>query len=208
MNTSQAALFTGLMVGLSIAVPIGPMGLLCIQRTLRSGMRVGVCTGLGAATVNVAYGFVVILGFGSFAPLLPGAGRALSFVGGLFLLWSAARTLLQGYRPGVRSQVAALSPAVAFGSAVAFNITNPVGPVLIIALLSPAMAMRAPSWANAGILLLGMFVAAASWWVCLSGTVSLLRTRLSPGMLAVVNQVAGVMLTFYGALALARAAGL
>ena len=208
MTTSNAFLFTGLLVGFSIAVPIGPMGLLCIQRTLHSGMRVGVCTGLGAATVNVIYGLVVILGFGTLAQFMPVGGRVLSFAGGLFLLWSAVRILMRGCQPGVRSSVAAFSPAAAYGSAVAFNLTNPMGPVLIIALLSPALAAQRPSWVGASALLLGMFMAAASWWVCLSGAVSLLRTRLSSGMLATVNQVAGGVLTIYGALALARSAGL
>ena len=62
--TSTALLCTGLLAGLSIAVPVGPMSLLCIQRTLASGMRVGLCTGLGAATVNVAYAAVVLFGLG------------------------------------------------------------------------------------------------------------------------------------------------
>lgn len=208
MITSNALLLTGITVGFSVAVPIGPMGLLCIQRTLRSGMRVGVCTGLGAATVNIVYGLVIILGFGSLAPLLPVGGRVLSFAGGLFLLWSAARTLMRSRQSGERPAIAALSPAAAYGSAIAFNLANPMGPVLIVALLSPVLVMHVPTWSGASVVLLGMFMAAASWWVCLSGAVSLLRTRLSPGLLARVNEVAAAILTVYGVLALARSAGL
>ena len=208
MMTTHISLFAGLMVGFSIAVPIGPMGLLCIQRTLASGMRVGVCTGLGAATVNVIYGALIIVGLDSLAPLVASGGRVLSFVGGVFLLWCAARTLLR--KRGLVDQTSApeLSPAMAYGSAVAFNATNPLSPVLIIALLSPIVGLSAPSWGEAAMLLLGMFMAAATWWVCLSGGITLLRSRLSPGMLVMVNQVAGAMLTFYGALALARSAGM
>ena len=65
-----------------------------------------------------------------------------------------------------------------------------------------------PSLAGAATLLFGVFMAAATWWVCLSGGVTLLRSRLSPRMLVAVNQAVGVILALYGALALARSAGM
>ncbi len=208
MMTPQVALLSGLAIGFSIAVPIGPMGLLCIQRTLASGMRVGFCTGLGAATVNVFYGALVIVGFGSLSPLVAGGSRMLSFAGGVFLLWSAARTLLR--KPSHLGQTCPLPlrPLTAYGSAVAFNAANPLSPLLVIALLSPVIGPHAPSWPAAAILLTGMFTAAASWWACLSGGISLLRSRLSPAVLVTVNQAAAALLTVYGALALARSAGM
>ena len=54
--TNHASLPAGLLVGFAIADPMGPMGLHCIQRTLAAGMTRGVSTGLGAVTVNLAYG--------------------------------------------------------------------------------------------------------------------------------------------------------
>jgi threonine/homoserine/homoserine lactone efflux protein len=83
---NHASLFAGLLVGFSIAVPIGPMGLLCIQRTLVSGMRVGVSTGLGAATTNVLYGALILLSLDTAASSVASGGRVLSFAGGIFLL--------------------------------------------------------------------------------------------------------------------------
>ncbi len=206
MMMSHAPLFVGIVVGLSIAVPIGPMGLLCIQRTLASGMRVGLCTGLGAATVNVLYGALILVGLDRAGTLVASGGRVLSFAGGLFLLWSAARTILRRGLAGT-AQTARLSPAAAYGSAVAFNATNPLSPMLMLALLSPVVAFHAPSLVEAALLLLGMFLAATTWWVCLTGGVGLLRSRLSARMLAGVNHVAAAALTFYAALALARSAG-
>ncbi len=207
MMTSHAFLFAGLVIGFSIAVPIGPTGLLCIQRTLMSGMRVGVGTGLGAATVNVIYGALIILSLDKIAPVLASSGRVLSLLSGAYLLWCAARALMRG-RTLKDQPVITLSPMMAFRSAMAFNASNPMSPMLIIALLSPIIGVSAPSVGEATLLLLGMFTAAATWWVCLTGAISLLRSRLSPGMLAMVNQFAGAVLTFYGALALARSAGL
>ncbi len=208
MMTSHVSLFTGLVIGFSIAVPIGPMGLLCIQRTLTSGMQIGVCTGLGAATVNVVYGALIILGLDKMAPVMASGSRVLSFLGGAFLLWCAVRTLMRRRSLVDQPNTVPLSPAIAYGSAIAFNASSPMSPVLIIALLSPTIGLSAPSLGQATVLLLGMFTAAATWWVCLSGGITLLRSRLSPGMLIVVNQVAGAVLTVYGALALARSAGM
>lgn len=208
MMTSHGFLFAGLVVGFSIAIPIGPMGLLCIQRTLTSGMRVGVCTGLGAATVNVIYGMLIILGLDRIAPVMAGGGRVLNFAAGAFLLWCAAHTLLRRRTLVDQPGVAKLSPMMAYGSAVAFNASNPMSPVLIIALLSPIIGISAPPIGEAATLLLGMFTAAVTWWVCLSGGITLLRSRLTSGVLSRVNQVAGAVLTVYGALALARSAGM
>ena len=206
--TSHVFLFAGLVAGLSIAAPIGPMSLLCIQRTLTSGMQTGVCTGLGAATVNVIYGALIVLGLDKMAPVMTSGGRVLSFVGGAFLLWCAVRTLMRRRPLHVQPNTVALSPVMAYGSAMAFNASNPMSPMLVLAMLSPIIGASAPSLGEAAALLLGMFTAATAWWVCLSGGITLLRSRLNPRMLLVVNQVAGAILTFYGALALARSAGM
>jgi putative LysE/RhtB family amino acid efflux pump len=205
---NHVSLLAGLLVGFAIAVPIGPMGLLCVQRTLTAGMRIGVSTGLGAATVNVAYGAVILLGLDTLSPWLAGGSRLITALGGAFLLWSAGRTLLRRRTVEAPSPDAVPSPLAAYGSAVAFNATNPMGFLLILALLSPIVGHSAPSLEDAAVLLLGMFAAAATWWVCLSGGVALLRARLSPTVLLHVNHAAGLLLTVYGALALARSAGM
>jgi threonine/homoserine/homoserine lactone efflux protein len=206
--THHASLFAGLLVGFSIAVPIGPMGLLCIQRVLVSGVWAGVSTGLGAATVNVLYGALIILGLDKIASSMASGGRVLSFAGGMFLLCSAARMALRQRIPAAQPQPAVLSPCAAYVSAVAFNVTNPLAPMLIVGLLSPIIGQSAPSLGEAVALLFGMFAAASTWWICLSGGIALLRSRLSPGILVIVNQASGVILTVYGIAALARSAGM
>jgi threonine/homoserine/homoserine lactone efflux protein len=199
----HAFLFTGLLVGFSIAVPIWPMGLLCIQRTLASGMRAGVSTGLGAATVNVTYGAMSLLGLDKLAPWIASGGRLFTALGGMFLLWSAARTFMRGRPLAEQPDAAVQSPLAAYGSAILLSASNPMSPILTMALLAPG---GGPSFGDASVLLLGMFTAAATWWVCLSGGVALLRARLSPAVLVHVNRVAGLLLTLYGVLALVQSA--
>jgi threonine/homoserine/homoserine lactone efflux protein len=131
--------------------------------------------------------------------------RLLSALGGLFLLWSAARVLMRR-RTMQEPENAVASPLAAYGSAVVFNATNPMALILILALLTPIVGLSAPALSDAVLLLLGMFTAATTWWVCLCGGVTLLRARLSSTVLGYVNQATGLLLTIYGALALARSA--
>lgn len=203
--TNHGFLLAGVLTGFSIAVPIGPMGLLCIQRTLASGMRAGISTGLGAATVNVAYGAIILLGLNGLTPWIATGGRALTAAGGLFLLWSAARTLMRDPAK-VQTRAPKLDGLRAYGSAVAFNAVNPMSPILIMALLTPVVGGLVPSQLDTGLLLLGMFGAAMCWWVCLSSGVALLRERLSPAVMVNVNRAAGLLLTIYGSLVLMRSA--
>lgn len=208
MIANHTSLIAGMLVGLSVAVPIGPMGLLCIERTLASGPRVGIWTGFGAATMNTAHAAVIIAGLGWLAPLIASAGNVLGFAGGLFLLWCAAKTLLRRRASLSAPRDAHLSPMMAYGTALAFNSINPMSLVLMLALLSPIVAASEPSFAQAATLLLGVFAAVMTWWICLVSGVNLLRARLSPGMLFVVNQIAGIGLTIYGFVALVRSASL
>ena len=205
--TLNAALYAGFVVGLSIAAPVGPMSLLCIQRTLAFGMRVGLSTGLGAATMNVLYASLMLAGMDAIAPWLASAQRGLGIAGGLFLLWAALRTIRRSGAAAGKAEMAAPSVVGAYGSAILFNATNPLSPILILACLSPILAVQAPSPSGSVALLAGLFAAAAGWWVCLTGTVSLLRTHLSPGVLRGVNWAAGAVLTIYGGLALERSLG-
>ena len=202
MTFTSLSLPAGLLVGFSVAMPIGPMGLLCIQRTLASGTRHGISTGMGAATVNILYAGLIIVGLGQLAPAVASGGRVLGVAGGLFLLWSAARTMRR--RPAAAGLGVAPRPLAAYGSALAFNLANPLSPLLILALLTPLIGAVAPSATDVGAFLLGMFLAAGSWWVCLCTVVGLLRARMNARVLVLVNRAAGVMLTVYGLLALLR----
>jgi len=208
MIANHTSLLAGMLVGLSVAMPIGPMGMLCIQRTLTSGARVGICTGLGAATMNIIHAAVIIAGLERLAPLMASAGRVLGFAGGLFLLWCAAKTLLRRRTSLSQQRATQLSPMMAYGTAVTFNAINPMSLGLMLALLSPIIGASELSLAQAAMLLLGVFTAVVAWWVCLANGVNLLRSRLSPGMLFIVNQIAGIGLLIYGTAAFVRSAAL
>jgi threonine/homoserine/homoserine lactone efflux protein len=89
-----AGFFTkGLLIGFSIAAPVGPIGVLCIRRTLARGRAAGFVSGLGAATADAFYGSVAGFGLAFISGFLISQGDWLRLVGGLFLLYLGARTL-------------------------------------------------------------------------------------------------------------------
>src|SRR5687767_5964988 len=89
---SEALFFKSLWIGLSIAAPVGPIGLLVIQRTLRHGRAVGLATGLGAAAADAAYGAVGAFGVTALINALQQLRVPLALLGGGFLLWLAWRS--------------------------------------------------------------------------------------------------------------------
>ncbi|MDE1159811.1 MAG: LysE family transporter [Neorhizobium sp.] len=188
MAELASSLLSGIGIGVSIAAPIGPMSILCIQRTLSTGLFSGVATGFGIATVHLTYGALAVLSQASFT-----AGqheRALFFVlSGTLLFWFSIRILrrvpiLQGPLESRQSLV------IAYFGAVGLGLLNPLTPLLFASVL--------PGFGRAGDLLVpvvtGIFAGSLGWWLLLSGSVSILKARLDSGMLNLINKAAGLML--------------
>src|ERR1700761_6563478 len=93
---STTSLFvTAAGVGLAIAAPVGPMGMLCIRRTLTGGPRAGLAIGFGIATGDAAYGLIAALGLVGISQFMLAYDRPLHLLAGLFLLYLGVRALLQ-----------------------------------------------------------------------------------------------------------------
>ncbi|WP_231401792.1 hypothetical protein [Bacillus sp. 123MFChir2] len=76
----------GLMIGLSIAAPVGPIGVLCIRRTLAHGKFIGFMSGLGAATADGLYGMIAGLGLTLITNFLIEQQGWIHFIGGVFFI--------------------------------------------------------------------------------------------------------------------------
>ncbi|HEY3078709.1 MAG TPA: LysE family transporter [Chloroflexota bacterium] len=84
----------GVAIGLSVAAPLGPIGILCVRRALAEGRLVGLVCGLGAAAADAVHGGVAVSGVAAIASILVGQQALLRLVGGLFLVYLGARTIL------------------------------------------------------------------------------------------------------------------
>ncbi|MGL4647871.1 MAG: LysE family translocator, partial [Caldilineaceae bacterium] len=199
-------LLRGMIVGLGIAAPVGPIGLLVIQRTLEQGRLVGLFSGLGAATADLIYGLIAAFGLTLVAQALTSVQNVLAVIGGLFLIWLGASTLLRA----PATQAARVTEDVnrrgllgAWASTLLLTLTNPLTILAFAAILSGAGLLDTGGSTGQSLLLVaGVALGSALWWLLLSGGVSFFRHRVSPVALLWVNRSAGVLLVGFGLFAL------
>jgi threonine/homoserine/homoserine lactone efflux protein len=194
----------GLLIGLAIAAPVGPIGVLCIRRSLTDGRAVGLATGLGAATADAFYAALAALGLTALGQALSDHADWIRIVGGLALCYLGIRTLrsspvaLGEATPG-RAQLAG-----AYATTVGLTLANPAT-ILSFAAVFAGLGAAQGNGAAASLLVLGVFLGSALWWLFLSNGVGLLRGRLGPAGLRWVNVGSGAILCGFGAVALLAA---
>jgi threonine/homoserine/homoserine lactone efflux protein len=186
----------GFWVGVAVAAPIGPMGMLCIQRTLAYGMVAGLGTGFAAATVQVSYGTLALLGLSPVVLAFVGASaNVLSAASGAILLWFAIRTARGA--PTIRADMATTSPGIgrSFRDGLALGFSNPMAVALFFA-ASPALG-RAGSSMSAFAVVLGIFAGAIGWYASLSGIVTVGRGWLLTQDLALTRRLSTALLVVF-----------
>lgn len=191
------AFIQGLILGFSIAAPVGPIGLLCLRRSLANGRLAGLISGLGAATADAFYGLLAALGLTALSNFLLEYQSALQLSGGLFLLYVGLTTLRT--RPAA---IAATAPASShLGSAylttLLLTLSNPLTILSFLALFTGLPAGTA-SPHDATTLVLGVFLGSAAWWLLLSCSAAALSSRLSHGGLRFLNVTSGLVLLAFG----------
>ncbi len=194
-------------IGLSIAVPVGPIGMLCIQRSLTRGFRAGFATGIGAACADAIYGLLGALGVAGIATAFPMLTVALKIGGGAFLVWLAWSIARQPpavaavQRDGPRTTVLR-DLLTTFG----LTLSNPmtiVSFIGIFAALGPLSAAREGAMRmSVAPMVAGVFAGSAAWWLCLSGATAALRTKMSGAFMHGLSRVSAVVIAGFGAIQL------
>ncbi|KAA3664199.1 MAG: LysE family translocator [Chloroflexi bacterium] len=194
----------GILIGFAIAAPVGPIGLLCIQRTLAKGWRVGFLSGLGAASADAVYGMIAGLGLTAVSSFLVNQQSWLGLIGGLFLCYLGIKTLLAKGETAVAStQNDQQGIAAAYLSIFALTLTNPITILSFIAIFA-GMGLGAEEMGvkTAVFFILGVFTGSAIWWLILSSGASLLRQRLQPAHFHWINRLSGIIILSFGLVAL------
>lgn len=195
-------LLRGLIIGFSIAAPVGPIGVLCMRRTLAEGRASGLVSGLGAATADAIYACIAGFGLTFISRILISQQGWLRLVGGAFLCYLGLKTFLA--RPAEQPAAAKGNGLVgAYASTLFLTLTNPMTILSFAAIFAGlGVASASGNYLSAGVLVLGVFIGSALWWLILSGGVGVFRTKFSPHMLRWVNRISGVIITGFGLLAL------
>ena len=188
---SAASTFAqSLWIGLAIAAPVGPIGLLVIQRTLRHGRGLGLATGLGAAVADAVYGAVGAFGVTVLINALEAARVPLAVFGGAFLLWLAWRTWQSAPADHAAETSGGPGAVGAFAGTFVLTLSNPATIFSFIAIFG-AMGGRLGS-ASPWTMIAGVLVGSALWWLLLSGVVGALRERFDARRQRLVNGVSAI----------------
>lgn len=183
----------GLILGFSIAAPVGPIGVLCIRRTLHEGRLSGFLSGMGAATADGFYGAVAAFGLTLITDLLVAQQSWLRLFGGLFLAYLGIRTLLSQPATQAANAQSGRTLLAAYTSTLLLTITNPLT-ILAFGAMFLGIAPTTSNWSQATLLVAGVFIGSALWWFTLSGVVGALRQHFSPTALIWVNRLSGVII--------------
>lgn len=194
MSSPALTLFAqALLIGLSIAAPVGQIGVLAIQRTLQQGTRAGLATGLGAAAADAVYGAVGAFGVVLVTEWLLGARSWLQAFGAVFLALIAWRTWRQppaAPRAGGPDRRALLRQ---FAGTFVLTLSNPstiLSFVAVFGLLAGRSAAPASPW----LMVAGVLLGSALWWLMLAAAVGRLRSRFDARWQRRVNQGSALLL--------------
>lgn len=204
MSGEGELLLRGILLGLAVAAPVGPIGVLCIQRSMAAGFWAGFSGGIGTALADAVYAALAAAGFAALASVTDGAaGQWLRWAGAAFIAWLGWRTMLT---PAAASAVHAEHSGRPWRLLVvtfALTMSNPTTILSFVALFAGLGLAEDATPAMASMAVAGVFIGSLLWWAILGGGVSILRQRITERWKIWINRVAGAVLIAFAVALLA-----
>lgn len=192
----------GLIIGFAMAVPIGPIGVMCVRKTLAEGHSRGLIVGLGAATADSLFGSIAAFGLTFVSDVITSEQLWLSLVGGVLLLFLGLRTFRAKPRdPSIPFENNGLLRS--FVSAFVLALTNPVTVFAFLAVFAAFGLGHTLKIISASLLVAGVFIGSCLWFVTLGFIATGFRKKLDSAGLRWVNRIAGILLMLSGMAAFA-----
>jgi threonine/homoserine/homoserine lactone efflux protein len=190
----------GLIIGFAMAVPIGPIGILCIRKTLAEGRSRGMVIGVGAATADMLYSSIAAFGLTFISNTLFNQRVWMRLVGGALLLFIGIKTFrTQPRDPNLHFEAGGVLGS--YFSTVFLTLTNPLTIFAFIAIFATFGLGNGLSLLSASALAGGVFTGSFLWFLTLSSGVKFFRKKLNVPRLRWVNKIAGILIIISGALA-------
>jgi threonine/homoserine/homoserine lactone efflux protein len=194
----------GALLGVIITAPLGPIGMLCINRTLERGFLAGFSCGFGTAVGDASYALVAVTGIAVFAETMSMATLPLAIGGGLLLLFLGYRGLT--HHPVEAADISAGGLLATTVATFLLTISNPATILSFGALFAGFGLMDETRRFSSAAIVGGVFLGSLAWWFCLSGAVNLARNRLPANFTTKVVRGTGFLLIVFGLVALGSAA--
>lgn len=192
-------LIKGLGFGILVSAPLGPLGVLCIQRTINKGFLSGFVSGFGAAMADLIYASIAGLGISIIADFIEAQQSIIRAVGGIVVLVLGVLIFNSNPVKQLRKQKTQKSSYIGdFISSFLITITNPLTVVFFGAVFTGVGLNHTDSLEPVVLILLGIFIGALFWWMALTIIVNLFRKRIRLRNLWWINKITGVLVAIFG----------
>lgn len=190
----------GIIIGFLIAAPVGPIGVLCIKRSFAKGPLSGFVTGLGAATADACYGAIAAFGLTIISNFFVSQKLWLQILGILFLGYLGIKTFREKPSVAASGKVQTHGLLADYVSTVGLTLTNPTTIASFVAVFAGIGITAAQNYTSATVLVCGVFLGSAAWWLLLSNGVGLLRKKANERFLIWVNRISGIVILLFAVL--------
>jgi len=190
----------GILIGFIMAVPVGPIGIMCIRKTLAEGQLRGLIIGIGAATADMLYGSIAAFGLTIISNTLYNQRVWIRLVGGALFLFLGVRTFINHPKDINMPKNGGILRS--YLTTVFLTLTNPLTIFSFIIIFAALSIANGLSYVSATALVAGIFIGSAYWFLFLSTGVTLFRKRLNLTGLIWVNRIAGVLIIISGVIAI------
>ncbi|MBP3356436.1 MAG: LysE family transporter [Rikenellaceae bacterium] len=196
-------LLRGIVVGLLVSIPLGPVGVLCIQRTLSKNRRSGFASGLGAATADTLFATVAFFFLSMVVSFIESNMVLVKVVGGICVVIVGVHIFMANPAVQIRRNRAGRSNLWQdYISVLLITLANPALVLVFVALFA-AFGIDSTAGLPKGLFMIaGVFGGACSWWFLLTMVVNLVRRKFRPRHLLWINRVSGAVIVILGAAAI------
>jgi threonine/homoserine/homoserine lactone efflux protein len=189
----------GIVIGLTLAVPIGPISLLCIQRTIADGRLHGIISGLGVSTADSFYAAITVLGLTVISSLIVAHQYLFRSIAGIILILIGIRVFML-VPAGFSEKREHETYLKDYLSMVAIAIANPMTLIFFLVILPGfGVIIQESAFLPAAEFVAGVFFGSALWWLLLCGSVGSVRSRINVENLGMINRISGVLISCFGA---------
>ena len=197
-------LLKGIILGISVAAPVGPIGVLCIKRSLTEGRKSGLVTGMGATVADTMYGAIAAFGLTFVTDFLVEQEFYVRIFGGLFLLFMGVRLFIS--KPPTDVVMEKGNMWHHFVSTIVLTASNPATILFFIAAFAGlGLETGGKNIALSGVIVLGVLIGSGIWWLSLSYFVSIFSYKIKLQKLTILNKISGSFIIACGLFALVSA---
>lgn len=191
-------LLKGILLGFAIAAAVGPIGILCIQRTLQFGRFSGFMSGLGAAVADLLYAIIAAFGLTFISNFLVAGQFWVRLIGGGFLLLLGLKTFFAVVSDKTK-EITHTTFYNDFISTFLLTITNPMIILFFLAVFAgPGLSSIQGNYFKAATLVVGIFLGSIIWWLILTEGISIFRKKFNKKVMRWINRIAGIIIVAFG----------